>query len=241
VSGLVGDAAQLIQYALDPKMFTDRSEDYRALTQRYRTDLTFQDTVDAIVQGFRMEVVDANEWGLVLGARPGSPFAYSMGDWRRRHNVGYEGRLLHGLAIAAIAACYYPTARALEEDHHRPLTVDHVETFLRSACEELRRRHGDEPPASEQPEYEQAWRIVARQKSVSSSTASRASEKATTDVIRRCFELLADRGLVKKMKGQEAWQPLQRFRANMLGIASHYAYTELGEIRARQEGDGAGV
>jgi hypothetical protein len=184
-----------------------------------------------------MEVVDANEWGLVLSARPGSMFGFSMADWRRRHNVGYESRLLHGLAIAAIAACYYPTARTLEEDQHRPLSVDHVETFLRNACDELRKRHGDDPPASEQPEYEQAWRVVARQKSVTSSTGIRASEKATRDVIRRCFELLADRGLVKKMKGQESWQPLQRFRASMLGIASHYAYEELAAIQAKESED----
>jgi hypothetical protein len=56
-------------------------------------------------------------------------------------------------------------------------------------------------------------------------------------VIQRSFKLLADRGLVKKMKGQEAWQPMQRFRASMLGIASHYAHQELAAIRAKEAGD----
>jgi hypothetical protein len=228
------DAAQLIRYALDPKLLTDRSEEYRLLTQRYRMEVPFQDVVEAVARGLGLEVVDVSEWGLVLGARPGSPFMYSMSDWRKRSAASYEARILHGLAVVAIAACYYPDARALESEHHRPLSVGDVETFLRNACGELRRRSGDEPPADNQPEYEQAWRIVDRQKSVAGSEQTWA-ERALQPVIRRCFELLADRGLVRKMKGEERWQPLNRFRSMLGGIAAHYAYTELAAIRAEQE------
>jgi len=231
-----GDASRLIRFGLEPTLFADRDEDYRVLLRRYRTDLGFQDIVREIAENQGLKIENHNEWQVILSARLESPYLFNMSEWRRRSSVGYQDRLLYGLIAMAIAACYYPTSRSLEEEHHRPLNAEQVDAFIRSAAEARKRRALDEDDTLE---YTQAWKIYERGKSV--KTGKRSSQTATQDMIKAVFEFLAERGLVRKMKGTEAYQPLYRFQAMMSGTLSHYAYAEMARLRREMTGEATDV
>jgi hypothetical protein len=233
------NAGRLIGFGLQAKVYPGTVADYRNLVARYRTDGAFQETVDAVAEGLGLAVLDATQLGFYLGAVAESPFAYSLSDFRReRGQLTFEDRILHGLALAAIAAYFYPQAADLAHERHRAARVSQVETFLRGACQDLRTTHGDDDPEADQPEFEQAWRIYLRQKETLSTADGRRAQRGTLSVIARTFELLAEHGFVRRVRddgNDPEYQPLERFRLHIGNLAGREAYESLASIRAGEE------
>jgi hypothetical protein len=233
-------AGRLIAYGLRPRAYPGPIPEYGGLVARYRTDLDFQRTVDAIAEGLGLTVLDATQLGFYLGTTPESRFAFTLADFRRERGAStFEDRVQHGLALAAIAAYFYPQAPDLAEERHREARVSQVERFLRNACEELRNAQGDADPRTDQPEFERAWRLYVRQKETTSTADGRRAQRGTLSVIARTFELLAEAGLVRRTRDEAdpAYQPLERFRLQVAGLAGKEAYEALARVRG---GEAAG-
>ena len=232
------DAGRLVGFGLQPKVYPGNIAMYRELVARYRTDGAFQQTVDAVAEGLGLVVLDATQLGFYLGATSESPFAYTLADFRReRGQLSFEDRILHGIALAAIAAYFYPQAADLAHERHRTARLSQVETFLRGACQDLRVSQGDRDPEADQPEFEQAWRIYLRQKETQSTADGRRAQRGTLSVIARTFELLAERGFVRRVRDDGSdpeYQPLERFRLHIGNFAGREAYDTLASIRSAE-------
>jgi hypothetical protein len=240
---LLVQAGRLIAFGLRPRAYPGAIPEYRVLVARYRTDHDFQRTVDAVAEGLGLTVLDATQLGFYLGATPESRFAYSLADFRRERGAStFDDRVQHGLALAAIAAYFYPQATDLAQETHREARVSQVERFLRSACEELRKTWGDADPRVDQPEFERAWRLYVRQKETASTADGRRAQRGTLSVIARTFELLAEAGLVRRARddADPAYQPLERFRLQVAGLAGKEAYEALADIARIRDGEAAG-
>lgn len=236
VNSDVESAAQLVAFGLRSRLLAGQDQDYRSLLLRYRTDLDFRQIVDSIATGLGLRITTANELGLFLWADPNGPFAYTLASWRRDRGAGtFEDRVLHGLAVLAITAYFYPQPNDLETERHRQATAAQVEQFLRAACSDIA-KEGDDREV-EREEWEQAASLYLRQKEVAATTDGRRPQKGTQSVISRAFDLLMDQGLVRKREEGNivVYQPNERMRLQIAGVAGHEAYQALARIRREQE------
>src|SRR6266516_4613832 len=71
---LVHDAARLVQFGLRKKARPADDEDYRALVYRYQTSAGFRETVDALLEGLGLVVLDVGAYGAVLAPTSGAVF-----------------------------------------------------------------------------------------------------------------------------------------------------------------------
>lgn len=235
-------AGQLIQFGLRPRLFPGQDREYRDLLARYRMELEFQEVVDAIAEGLGLSVASATELGFFLAAQPGSVFAYTLSTFRRDRGTssGYEDRLLHGLGMVAIVAYYYPTGRDLEHESHRPATPRDVDRYLRGACEQLSRKAADVDVPADQSEFEQAWHLYLRQKEAVETPDGRRAQRGTLAAIDRCFEMLENQGLVRRVReagDNQPFVPMERLRLMVGTVAGHHAFEQLRRLRAQPRED----
>jgi hypothetical protein len=235
-------AGQLIQFGLRPKLFPGQDREYRDLLARYRMELEFQEVVDAVAEGLGLTVASATELGFFLAAQPGSVFAYTLSTFRRDRGTssGYDDRLLHGLAMVAIVAYYYPTGQDLEHESHRPATPRDVDRYLRAACEQLSRTSADLDVPAEQSELEQAWHLYLRQKEAVETPDGRRAQRGTLAVIDRCLDMLENQGLVRRARDagdNSSFVPMERLRLMVGTVAGHHAFEQLRRIRLEQRED----
>lgn len=235
---LLAAAGQLIQYGLRPRTFPGQDRDYRDLLTRYRMQLEFQEVVDSVAGGLGLSVAAATEAGFFLAAQPGSVFAYSLSSFRRdRGGSTYDDRLLHGLGMVAIVAYYFPSGRDLEHERHPQATPRDVDRFLRAACQQLSRVQDRPDGASDQSEFEQAWRLYLRQKEAVETEDGRRAQRGTLAVLERCFAMLESQGLVRQARDTSAnppYQPMERMRLMVGTVAGHDAFEQLQRIRREQ-------
>jgi hypothetical protein len=197
--------------------------------------------VDAVTDGLGLSVAAASELGLFLAAQPGSVFAYTLSSFRRDRggNTGYEDRLLHGLGVVAIVAYYFPTGRDLEHERHPQATPRDVDQFLRAACQQLGRTADGADVATDQSEFEQAWRLYLRQKAAVETGDGRRAQRGTLAILDRCFDMLEGQGLVRKTRDagdNPSYQPMERMRLTVGTVAGHYAFQQLRRIQ-QEHGD----
>ena len=235
-------AGRLIQFGLKPRLFPGQDREYRDLLARYRMELEFQQVVDAVAEGLGLTVASATELGFFLSAQPGSIFAYTLSTFRRDRGTssGYDDRLVHGLGMVAIVAYYYPTGQDLEQERHRPATPRDVDRFLRAACEQLARTSPDVDVRADQSELEQAWHLYLRQKEAVETPDGRRAQRGTLAVIDRCFEMLENQGLVRRVRetgDDQPFVPMERLRMMVGTVAGHDAFEQLREIRAGRQED----
>jgi hypothetical protein len=235
-------AGQLIQFGLRPRLFPGQDREYRDLLARYRMELEFQEVVDAVADGLGLSVASATELGFFLAAQPGSVFAYTLSTFRRDRGTssGYDDRLLHGLGMVAIVAYYYPTGQDLEHESHRPATPRDVDRYLRAACEQLSRTSTDIDVLADQSEFEQAWHLYLRQKEAVETPDGRRAQRGTLAVIDRCFDMLENQGLVRRVResgDNPPFVPMERLRLMVGTVAGHHAFEQLRRVRAEQRED----
>jgi hypothetical protein len=234
---------QLLAFGLQPKTYPGSDVEYHALVMRYRSDAAFQAAVDGVADGLGLVVVDASGLGFLLGARADSVFAYKLADFRRERGTsgGVDDRLLHGLALAAIAAYFYPQPQDLAQERHRPASVRQVEAFLRAFCQEhapVDRAVQDAEPS----EFEQARDLYVRQKEAVRTADGRRAQRGTVSVVGRVFDLLAEHGLVRRVREDTTdptYQPLERFRVQAGAFAGQEAFEALRQARLRLDAEAA--
>lgn len=221
-------AARLLAYGLQPRLRPGGEPEYAELIQRYESDGDFRTLVAAVAAGLRLELLEAGEFGLALGAESGSLFAYRLRDYRATASV--EDRLLHGLVHLGAAAYCYPSARDLDEHASvKRISVAALELYLREVCERLAEQQGESDPREDQPETEQAWRIYHRRNATRESTAGRTHHKSTQGIVRHALEFLAEQGFMRKLSDDEggSYQVLARYRIQVRELAAHEGYRML--------------
>jgi len=225
----VVDAARAIAFALQPRLLPARNPLYRELVNRYRQTDDFRQLVDGIAVGLGLYVLDASDHGIILGASSDSLFAYRLAEWRRRTGASSEERLLHGLAFLGTAAACFPQPRDLEESDVRYATVNSVERFLRTTCEELQRRLGDTDPRDDQPELEQAWRIYLRRQPTRDTPDGRRGVSTTSAFIAAALEFLEEAGMLHRVSDEEGdrYRTTTRFRTQVRELAAREGYEML--------------
>jgi hypothetical protein len=221
-------AARLLAYGLQARLRPGGEPEYAELIQCYESDGDFRTLVAAVAAGLRLEVLEAGEFGLALGAESDSLFAYRLRDYRATTSV--EDRLLHGLVHLAAASYCYPSARDLDERASvKRISVGALELYLREVCERLAEQRGESDPREDQPETEQAWRIYHRRNATRESPAGRTHHKSTQGIVRHALEFLAEQGFLRKLSDDEGgtFQVLARYRIQVRELAAHEGYRML--------------
>src|SRR4051794_12831726 len=127
-------AGQLLAFGLPRGARPVEGSDYRALLDRYRTDIRFKDTVDTIAEGLGLEVLGTPRTGLVLAPDPTGPFAIRLSDLKP--GMTAEDRLVFGLVLLAIAAYAYPNEVDLDEPDAKLIDIKKIDEFIRSAIKQ---------------------------------------------------------------------------------------------------------
>lgn len=128
----VRSAGQLLGFALDAAQRPKEGSTYRDLLDRYRTDKTWADIVDAAAEGLGLYVRGTTQLGLLLAGDPDGPFAVTVENsgLRVRSNQSVKDRRLYGLVITALAALAYPNGEALTDSAVVTVRAPELEGFL---------------------------------------------------------------------------------------------------------------
>lgn len=220
------DVGALIGFAVQPnKRLSDPN--YRRTLARYRSEVSFREAVDGILEGMSMLVLSVGDFGLILGVRSESPFAFRPGDMSRSQEP--QHRLLNGLVLAGLAAYAFPSAEELEEDRVRQVSAAELEQWLRVTCRKLQ---GKEIAGEVIPEegLDHAWRIFdeLQTDSRSNRTAGRLSPNSTLYWVHNVLSWLAENGMARpdSLSGEGHWQLTERFRVQVrhMGAGAAYEY-----------------
>jgi hypothetical protein len=123
-------AAELIHFGLARRVRPVEGSDYRALLDRYRSELRFKDVVDTMAEGLGLEVLGTPRAGIVLVPDPGGVFVTRLGDLRA---MDANEKLVFGLVLIGIAAYAYPHDVDFDDPETKLVEVGKVDEFLRTA------------------------------------------------------------------------------------------------------------
>ncbi|WP_282776785.1 MULTISPECIES: hypothetical protein [unclassified Nocardia] len=236
----LADVGVLIGCALRPKLRPTADSDYRLLLGRYRADTEFRNAVDSVLEGLDARVLSDSDFGLVLGVRRESVFAYRLSDLP---NVGsVSDRLLVGLVSVAVAAHAFPTPADFDDDRIRWVSVGEIERFLREICDRFK-RSPEHTPADDDA-LDEAWRIYDRlspgYKADRGKGRARRSPASSTYWVAHVLGWMVDQGLARPApaRGTETFQLLERFRVQAGDLAGNATYEVLASIRrGNQDGE----
>jgi hypothetical protein len=223
-----GRAAELICFALQPKLARGADDRYGDLWGEYRTDEDFRDVVDAVAAGLGLVVIDASEQGLVVAPMERSPFTFRLADYSS--GLTPKRRLLTGLAHLGIAALAYPREADLEDDIVVRRSVEQVERFLRDACQALADAEEKDPVSNDDDDEALAWREYLAMPSTRRISKGGYSIECTMGIISRAFDWLATQGMARP--SGTSYQLLDRYRVQIRELAGHAALERLRELAA---------
>ena len=218
-----GKAAELICFALQPKISRGADARYSELWSEYRSDEAFRDVVDAVADGLGLVVVDAPDQGLIVTPTERSPFSFRLVDYQS--GMDPTRRMLTGLVHLAIAAVAYPREADLEDDIVVRRSADQVERYLREACKALADAEEKDPEASEGAEEALAWRAFMAMPSATKTNKGGYTVNSTMGLITRAFAWLVDQGMARQAGG--TYQLLDRYRVQVREVAGHAALAKL--------------
>jgi hypothetical protein len=231
-AGLGLEVGRLLAFGLQPRLRPPRAEGYTELIRRYRSDAKFRELVEGVAEGLGLVVLDAGDFGLVLGAAEGSVFAWNLDNYRR--DMGVDDRLLHGLIHLGIAAYCYPTAESLdpeEERVSRRISAAAIERDLRDTCQRLEERLGAEDVPEAAPELERALAMYLAQ-APTKETKIRA-RKTTLAMIQFALERLSEQGLMTKVSDADSgtYLTLARYQIHVRELAAYEGFRMLAAAR----------
>jgi hypothetical protein len=229
----VVDAARLMAFAAQPKVYAGQQSVYAELLHRYRTEDEFRRTFEALITGLDLHVLDVTNRSLIIGAGLDSPFAFKLSEYHKSDRL--DQRVLRGLILLGIAVFCYPTARSLEESSLPPVTAREVDDFLRAACSQLQKSAPPATDAEAEPGLELAWQLYLRQAPVKAADRKRRGRSATIDLIEQTLDDMVEWGLVREetaVARARRFRALPRFRAQARVLASQYAFTALRDSAA---------
>lgn len=217
-----GKAAELICFALQPKVSRGADQRYSELWSEYRSDESFRDVVDAVANGLGLIVVDAPDQGLIVTPMERSPFSFRLVDYQG--GLDPTKRMLTGLVHLGIAAVAYPREADLEDDIVIRRSADDVERYLRAACKALAEAQ-DKDPAEGEAEDALAWQAFLAMPSAVPMRKGGYSVNCTLGLITRAFGWLVDQGMARESNG--TYQLLDRYRVQVREVAGQAALTTL--------------
>lgn len=229
-----GKAAELIAFALQPRVARGADERYGELWSEYRTDEAFHDVVEAVANGLGLVVLDAPEQGLVVAPMERSPFAFRLQDYSG--GLTPTRRMLIGLVHLGIAAVAYPREADLEDDIVVRRSVEQVERFLRDACQALADAEDEQDAIVGSPEEVQAWREFLSMPASKRMAKGGFSADCTMGQITRAFDWLVVQGMARQ--SGDDYQLLDRYRIQVRELAGHAALERLRTIQADQQAQG---
>lgn len=221
---LLHDVGRLIAAGLEPARRPTHDPEYAELIRRALDEPAFGQALSAVATGLGLEVLDVSEYGVVLGARPGSPFGLVVADYKK--DLTSERRLVHGLVHVGLAAYLYPRAEDLESDAEvKRVSVRELDDYLREQCRALAGSdRGEDAPAAH-PELERALAIYLRWPSTQTTASGRRSTRTTQGIITAALEHLAAHGLLRRAgkEGGGTYQALRRYRVQVRELATQKA------------------
>lgn len=228
------DIGTLIAYAVQPTQRPGRSQEYRRVLGRYRTESDFRLATDAVLHGLHARVLSDGDFGLVLGVGPESPFAFRVADMP---NTGSRiGRLMAGLVLVGLAAFAYPSPADLEEERIRRVADVEFEQWMRAVCERMQKHDAAGEPVPDDG-LDEAWRAYHEMPSTlvgdKGRGSGRLSPKCTLYWIRNVLGWLVEQGMARADSTGGTWMLTERFRVQVKDMASEPAYTFLAEIARR--------
>jgi hypothetical protein len=226
-----GRAAELISFALQPKVARGSDEHYGELWRDYRSDEDFRDVVDAVANGLGLVVLEAADQGLIVAPMEGSVFTFRMSDYRS--GLDPKTRMLIGLVHLGIAAVAYPREADLEEDNVVRRNPEQVERFLREACQVRADAHERDPEASEDGDAEEAWRAYLAMPAARRTKTGSFTADCAMGMIVRAFEWLVTQGMARDAGGG-VYQLLDRYRVQVREMAGQAALEALRTLAAGQ-------
>lgn len=223
---LAEDAARLLAHALRPTARPAKDPEYARLLQRFRAEAEMREYIAVIARGLGLIILGHSSQGLVLGAEGDGPFALQLGDYRRSA-LKVNERMAHGLIQLAIAAWYFPNARALEDMDEvagARASVRGLVEYIVGICEEFK-SNASEDALADAPELDEAWRTILALAPARGSKTKRRTAGSLDGMIGHALDFLASHGLVRKItEGEEEYyQALGAYRMHVREMAAHQA------------------
>ena len=224
---LAEDAAQLISFGLRPKLRAAAEPAYAVLVRRFRSEAALRERVHVISRGLGLAVLGVTDQGIVVGAERDGAFAETLASYRRS-GLSVAERLCHGVIQLAIAAWYFPTARALEDPEGvlgARLSTNKLVEYLVGLCNELAARSQTDADAGS-PELQEAWRTILSRAETRGTSDGRRTAGTLGGMAAHAFEHLERGGLVRKVEDAQGgvWQALPAYRLHLRELAAHEAF-----------------
>jgi hypothetical protein len=225
-------ASELIAFGLGRTHRPVDGSEYRALLDRYRTDLRFKDIVDAIAQGLGLEVLGTPRSGLVLAPEPAGPFATRLADLKP--GMTAEDKLVFGLVLLALAAWAYPNDVDLDDPEAKIIDVVKIDEFIRAAISDLVQVDGADGSVGERARTAAA--TYADLPSLRTTATGRRAAGCTLRHIDLVCDWLVEHGAAREAKsiGPDSFQLTDRFRMLVGDSAGSIAFEVLRTVRREQ-------
>lgn len=225
-------ASEFIAFGLGRTHRPVDGSEYRALLDRYRTDLRFKDIVDAIAQGLGLEVLGTPRSGLVLAPEPTGPFATRLADLKP--GMTAEDKLVFGLVLLALAAWAYPNDVDLDDPEAKIIDVVKIDEFIRAAISDLLQVDGADGSVGERARTAAA--TYADLPSLRTTATGRRAAGCTLRHIDMVCDWLVEHGAAREAKslGPDSFQLTDRFRMLVGDSAGSIAFEVLRTVRREQ-------
>lgn len=156
IEDIVLKASRLVYKGLQPRISPEKDPEYKELCRLCLSSREFSDTVDAIAEGLSLTVVYVSDRGIILTpSSTESRFAMGLTEYRKelegdqdtedREKLTRRG--LIALVQIAIAATFYPTAEALDDDDYdagHSASLTDIHQVLVSMSERISKETEDE-------------------------------------------------------------------------------------------------
>jgi hypothetical protein len=221
-------ASELLAFGLARTARPVDGSDYRALLDRYRTDIRFKDTVDTIAEGLGLEVLGTPRTGMVLGPESTGPFATRLADLKV---MTAEEKLVFGLILLALAAYAYPSEVDLDDPDTKLIDVVKLDEFIRNAITGLQGIKAPEGSAGERARA--AADVYADLPSLLPTRTGRRGSGCTLRAIEVVCGWLVEQGAAREAKslGPDTYQLTDRFRLLVADSAGSEAVEVLRQSR----------
>jgi hypothetical protein len=201
-------AGELIRHALTRAARPVEGSDYRALLDKYRTDLRFKDTVDTFAGGLGLSVLGTPRSGMVLAPDRDTPFAVRLADLKI---TDADSKLIFGLILLAAAAYAYPNEVDLDDPDAKVVDVVKLDEFIRTAIAGLR---ADADAGTRDGMARTAAEVYVDLPSFTPTQTGRRAAGCTLRSVETVCGWLVEQGAAREAKalGPDAYQLTDRFR-----------------------------
>jgi hypothetical protein len=222
-------AAELLAFGLQRRSRPVEGSDYRALLDRYRTELRFRDVVDTMAEGLGLEALGTPRSGIVLAPEPGGPFATRLADFRA---MDQNERLVFGLVLIGIAAYAYPQDVDFDDPETKLVDLLKIDEFLRSAIDTLKATDGGE--GTPEARARAAAEVYEDMPQLITTQTGRRGRGCTLKAIEDTFGWLVDQGAAREATslGPDVYHLTDRFRLLVADSAGGAALDALRGLRA---------